>query len=435
MTTLQRGMFGTDYRVAADCADCGCMVLGGTEYEGDTLCAECFDARDLVVCVNCSKIIDANDSHKTPDDDDWCEDCYDAVYTCCEHCDDPVARDDTVTVRVGSAYRNSEEGWCKSCADNHATRCDDCCEYVNNDDSYCTAGGSDICESCYYDHYFTCEGCGEVYHNDDYYGNDDGSYCEDCRPCQGDYEPNGFRNRSGSLTELGSARCYGIELETDDCEDYYELENHAAWGAKDDPTVCGKEFFSDILEGDDGLQAIRDWARLASCNGWRAGSNAGYHLHIDLRGESDDSMYAVAYAYRATQELWWGFVESRRRGTTYAMSLRYSRYGITQAAASMPYYEWVNQWDRYNWANVSAYSRHKTIEIRLHQGTCNGDEVINWVKAHTRFVDWAATKGLAGVQEALDGKSNAEIMEIIGCKAWQDVELFEYYARKAASYR
>jgi hypothetical protein len=435
MSITQLGMFGQNYKVAADCMDCGCMVSGGTEYDGGTLCAICFDERDLITCANCGIVVDSYDSYKAPDDNDWCDECYQDTFSTCEHCDDPVIAENMITVQTGSSYRNNAELWCENCTDRNATRCDDCGDYVDNDYYYRTAHGDNVCDSCYCDNYFTCDSCGDVYHTDDYYGDDYGAYCEGCRPSEGDFEPSGFRNHSGSLTEIGSARCYGIELETDECDSYYDLEG-TAWGAKDDPTVNGKEFFSNILEGDDGLQEVRDWGNLARRNGWRAGSNAGFHLHLDLRGESDDSMFAIAYAYRATEALWLSFVERRRRDCTYAMSLRYDCYDIEVGARETGSYAgWAGRYDRYNWANVKAYGRHYTIEIRLHQGTCNGDEVINWIKAHTRFADWAATKGLTGVKEVLDGKDYQEMFKLISREAWQDDELSEYYARKAASYR
>jgi hypothetical protein len=260
---------------------------------------------------------------------------------------------------------------------------------------------------------------------------DDGCLCEDCDTCGEDFGPSGFRNRSGCVTETGSARCYGIELETDRCDGYSDLHDSGAWGAKNDPTVSGKEFYSDILNGDEGLDAVREWAELAESNNWYASSGAGYHLHIDMRNESDDSLYAIAYAYRATQEVWLKFVSRDRRNNSYCHRCSWDCADIPANADDRSFYSWSRRTTRYMWFNTCSFTSHSTFEIRSHEGTCDGDAVINWVKAHTRFADWASTKGLDGVREALDGLNEEDMAELIGREAWQDESLCNYYAKKA----
>jgi len=434
MTIAANETFGVDY-LARDyrdvCDDCGELTKCYT-YNGSNLCADCVDERDLFVCENCGDVTDCDEKRETPDGDDWCDECYSDAYMSCERCEDAVANDDAVQVNVYNHYgvgRDSQY-WCEDCADRYATCCDDCGDYYDNEYCRSTASGADICDRCYYDSYFTCEDCGEVYHNDDMGGCEDGCYCNDCTPCCGDFDPAGFRSR-GCCTELGSGRRYGVELETDECDSYYDLDGHAAWGAKDDATVNGKEFFSDVLEGDDGLAAVRDWAGLAAKHGWRAGVNAGFHLHIDLSNDSDDSRFAIAYAYRAAQTVWMSFVAERRRGGYYCDYMRDACGDIERAAADSSYSAFAFRSSRYYWANVSSYSRHRTIEIRAHEGTCDGVAVCNWIKAHTRFADWAGSKGLAGVMDAMNGLDDNEIFELIAREAWQDNELRAYYASRS----
>jgi len=223
-------------------------------------------------------------------------------------------------------------------------------------------------------------------------------------------------------------------LETDECDGYDELRQTAAWGAKNDCTVSGKEFYSDILGGDAGLEAVRNWGKVAKQNGWRAGSDAGYHVHLDMRREEKDSLYAICYAYCATESVWLKFVEAHRSNGPYSHTIRWSLADVISAAGDQSFYSWAGQGTRYEWFNRKAYIQHKTFEIRAHQGTCNETEVINWVKAHTRFADWAATKGLAGVREAFDDKNDSELFAIIACEAWQDKELCDYYSKKAEKY-
>jgi hypothetical protein len=437
-TVTQLGLFGEVYPVSPDCDECECHITGKV-YKGlssETLCKDCFEDADLAVCPNCEETVEHSDLVKNPDGNEWCESCADEDTFECDSCGCRAWNDDCVTVerRRGRYGRSGTDSLCEDCADEKTTRCEDCRETIYCDDAIRTAGGYDICQGCYEDGYITCEDCGEVVHTDDSYCNDYGCYCMDCRPYGEDFHPAGFRNRSGCITEIGSARCYGIELETDECDGYSELESTGAWGAKNDCTVSGKEFYSDILSGDAGLQAVRDWGRLARRNGWNAGSSAGYHLHLDMRREDDDTLYAICYAYWATESVWLKFVESRRSSGTYSHTLRWNGSDIINAAGDQSFYSWAGRGTRYEWFNRTAYTQHETFEIRAHQGTCDEDEVINWVKAHTRFADWAATKGLADVQEALDSKTDAELFDLIADEIWQDDDLRDYYADKAREY-
>lgn len=438
MTTTQLGLFGTDYAVSPTCADCG-RVIGETVrngLDGEPLCADCFNNADLVVCPTCEDTFDRADCTETPDGELWCEECVDAETVECAACNDRIWNDDAVEVVRRRGWRGNRETdhLCESCADDDTTVCDDCGDQCYRDDSHTTTGDYDVCDWCYETSYSTCEDCGRAVHHDDCVCTDYSCYCSDCRPHGGDFGPAGFRNRSGRITEIGSARCFGVELETDDCDGYTELDGDPAWGAKDDCTVSGKEFYSDILDGDEGLDAVRAWAKLADCNGWSAGYNAGYHLHLDMRNESDDSLYAIAYAYRACQEVWLAFVPERRSNGSYSHTCRWGLRDVTESAEERSFYSWAGRGTRYNWINCTAYTQHNTFEVRAHHGTCDGDEVCNWIKAHTRFADWASNKGLAGVQEALGNLSDAEKFDLIAREAWQDDELRDYYAEKADEY-
>lgn len=422
-------------KVCVVCNDCEETITGDVrkDLNGNSICEDCFEDADLAVCENCDKVKDRDACRSNPDGDLWCDDCMCDSCCTCEHCDNEVWSDyiNEVTVINRRTWRADSEYWCESCIDRDAFHCDDCGGTYSDAEVIHTAGGSGICQSCYEDYYFTCEDCGEVFHHDDTSNSDDGCFCQDCGHCGEDFGPSGFRNRSGRVTETGSARCYGIELETDRCEGYSDLDGSGAWGAKNDPTVSGKEFYSDILNGDEGLDAVREWAELADRNRWYASSSAGYHLHIDMRNESDDQLYAIAYAYRATQEVWLKFVSRERSNGTYSHRCSWDTLDIPVNADERSFYSWSRQTTRYMWFNTNAFSAHSTFEIRAHEGTCDGDAVINWVKAHTRFADWASSKGLDGVRKALDSLDDDALFDLIAREAWQDDELRDYYAKKA----
>jgi len=292
--------------------------------------------------------------------------------------------------------------------------------------------GDSLCEDCWCESYINCEQCGDVISIDDCFTCNGYHYCRDCNSetdCSGNFRPNGFCNRSGRTTDTGSERCFGLELETDRCDDYNNLANGGAWGAKNDPSCNGKEFYSDILDGDEGLVAIAELADLAKQNNWQVCRSCGYHLHIDMRQENDDSLFAAAYAYRATQILWQHFVDNHRHSNPYCHPARWSCVDISDYHGS--FRQFVRSiGGRYAWVNLRAYEEYSTFEIRLHHASLDGNEICNWVKAHIRFVDWATTIGYDKVKEKMENTSIKEQFDIIAREAWQDDKLRTYYARK-----
>jgi hypothetical protein len=343
----------------------------------------------------------------------------------CAACNETVPSADLIVTRRDTV--------CVHCAEDAGYfQCNGCEDWTHGYDGREGADGDCYCESCYSTRFVGCEECGYTLYRGDSTYHAGCYYCHSCAPQAENFSPSGFNSR-GCTSRIGSERCYGIELETNDCDDYHELVDSGAWGAKDDCSVNGKEFYSAILSGDDGLDAVATIAACASRNDWKAGNGCGYHLHLDMRGENDDSRYAAAYAYCATASIWHDFVAEARRGDIYCSRIRWDCADLTAyAGRGNSFYSFVgNLAGGRRWINLDAINTHTTFEVRLHQGSIDGIEVCNWVKAHTRFVDWACTIGLAGIVEKLDGKTHAEKFEIIASEAWRDDDLRAYYADKA----
>jgi hypothetical protein len=71
----------------------------------------------------------------------------------------------------------------------------------------------------------------------------------------------------------------------------------------------------------------------------------------------------------------------------------------------------------------------------LHTATLDADKVCNWVKAHTRFIDWAAGKTLDEIDEIFGGigsstKSKFRAIATI----WADTELTDFYGSRAREF-
>jgi len=367
-------------------------IIDNNGFNKIILCTNCAKHQGLAVCERCDVVYDTDDLHDC-DDHLLCDDC---------------ARD---------------AGWCN---------CADCDSWLDPNEQYTISNCTVVCEECFSVSYGYCNECGEAYAQDELSTFENGVFCDSCSLQEGyggNFTPAEFVNKSGCTTQIGSERCYGLELETDTCDNYNDLRCNGAWGAKNDPTCRGKELYSGILNGDAGLTAVTNLTDLADKNNWETSENCGYHLHIDMRQESDDSLFAAAYAYRAAQTVWRSFINDVRLDNAYCHSARFTCDDLASYSGRFCHFVTDSISSRYSWINLVAYYRHTTFEVRLHPGTCNKCEIINWIKAHLRFVDWACTIGFKGIQEKLAGLDCGEIFNLIAHEAWNDSDLTEYYAR------
>lgn len=92
-------------------------------------------------------------------------------------------------------------------------------------------------------------------------------------------------------------------------------------------------------------------------------STCGLHVHIDCRRRDPDLVFTRLY--RALPWLY-AVVSDDRRDNSYCRR---------NASPDMR-----DQRDRYRALNGEAYDRHKTIEVRLHQGTVSAETIKHWVR-------------------------------------------------------
>lgn len=374
---------------------------------------------DLVECVDTGNRIERDDAIAC-DDGSYCES-QDSVTTCpdCDgtfHCD----------------VIDDNDGHCEQCRRDNYTECTACGDVIHNDRRITCESGDDYCESCYSDRFYHCDNCGAEVHRDDVVCRNGECYCEGCAPADEDEERDSEYNWRGrdSYAKVGSRRKFGVELETSNSDGWTDWIDNTPFGAKHDGSVDGKEFVSPVLYGDDGIDAVNDLCRLASRNGCTVNRSCGYHLHLDMSNESDDSLKSIALAYAYTQELWFDFVSDNRRDNHYCHN------NVTNGRV---YWDVATIKDgsgrprpntRYIWVNWAAYDSHKTCEIRLHQGTLDGREVCNWIKAHTRFVDYVSKLTPGQVTRIFGNKTKKAQMRNLR-DLWKDAELSDYYAEKA----
>lgn len=369
----------------------------------------------------------------------------------CEDSGNRIERDDAIEAADGTFFEHRDsvtecpdcgdtygcdvidehDGHCETCRRDNYTECHACGDVIANDDRTTCEGGNDYCRDCYCDRFYTCDDCGCEVHRDDVVSRRDGCYCSSCAPCDEDSERDSvssWRNRGGHA-KVGSRRNFGVELETSNSDGWSEWIDNTPFGAKHDGSVDGKEFVSPVLNGDDGIDAVDNLCNYAKRNGCTVNRSCGYHLHIDMSGESAEELQRIALAYAYTREFWFGCVAESRRSNHYCHS---NVYGgdvywdehTIKAGSGRP-----RPTTRYIWANWSAYSAHNTLEIRLHEGTLDGRAVCNWIKAHLRFVDYVKGLTIGQITRIFGNKSLKAQMRNMR-DLWKDAELSDYYAEK-----
>ncbi len=431
----------------AECINCGIWFNEADlrKHNDKYHCEECADSLDLVECVECCLLFDNDDvvvdgycvDCAVGNDYDKCDNCgewtenthyYDGECYCdgcfgdldigfCEGCDEWKDSDDLVD--CGSTF------YCEGCAGYRGWhKCEGCGVWDEN--TY--EGGREVwCSDCFYDRFFICEGCSDTFDNDDGVNTDNGTFCNACVPYTdgGDYYPQFTYMKENSFSKVGSDRRYGLELESQTCPNYMEL-NHTGWGAKPDGSIRGKEFYSAIFRGNRGLRSIRKVCNYANEHNWVACRSCGYHLHLNMRYENVDSLKAIAYAYYATRNTWLGFVNNRRHNIPYCRAMDSNNGNVGHITDLTEWNEYCSNFNRDIWVNWQAYRAYKSLEIRLHEGTFDADKVCNWVRAHITFVDWASRLGYDDTVSIVDIMGHKELLSDIwgnaGCE-----NLAEFY--------
>lgn len=238
-----------------------------------------------------------------------------------------------------------------------------------------------------------------------------------------------------TATQLGgSLRRFGVELEASEVSAVMDAKHASpAFGVKSDGSVngAGLEFYSPILQGDAGFDAVVALCKYAEAHGWDADDSCGYHLHLDATGLNSEQRKVVLYAYKLTEQLWARFVSVGRTERSYCRPIPLDAIEIKRRTFSDTYnYIEYSHAGRYTWCNIMSLGVHKTIEIRLHFGTFNAADVTNWIKAHLLFMDFVATKTLDEV-EALFADKTVAGQYLALEKIWGDRGLSEFYRRRA----
>lgn len=136
----------------------------------------------------------------------------------------------------------------------------------------------------------------------------------------------------------------------------------------------GSDFELRVLVRETQLKSSLDkLAKFLKKGKFGANQSCGLHVHLDMRNRS---MLDAYDKLRKFQDLMFGMVsEDRQR----------DKHGYCA------YVRDFNQNQRYVAINKNAYNEHRTLEIRLHQGTVDTKQIGNWINLLLKMVNSKST--------------------------------------------
>jgi hypothetical protein len=306
-----------------------------------------------------------------------------------------------------------------------------------------------ICNLCIATRYVFCADCGELLHwppscrlsaggqhyrGGAVYAINNELYCGSCHDDHinlSDYwSSKPFDQSFATYQRILSKRKFGVEIETSCCADSKKLRGQTNFGCKSDSTINGYEFDSPILYGDEGLDYIREFLGFADNHVWQTNSDCGCHTHYDMRDESNEQLYRIAYAYAKTYTMWRRCVPPNRGINSYCGRPSYTLSDIRRALLSgRSFDDFVSCCDRYDYVNLRAYKYLKTFEIRLLEGTIDAEMICNWITIHCRFIDAVENLSFDEISEMFHMEHTVQFRALVSLI--DDTDLTDWLATRA----
>jgi len=284
--------------------------------------------------------------------------------------------------------------------------------YINPRNGGVENSNSVLCQQCY----------GNWQHENDSQRRNKGIYY---------WRPKALDVSIATYKRIGSKRKFGVEIETASCGRHFDLHGKTNFGCKGDCSISGLEFDSPILYGDEGLEYIEYFMEFADDHNWNVDEDCGCHTHYDMRDESDESLFRIAYAYAHTYDFWACFVPRYRRENGYCHELSYTLEDIRNAGQHS-FSNWCLDNDRYDYINTGAYNQHITFENRLLEGSLDANDICSWITLHCRFMDHVKKLHFDALDQFFDKPPRAIFTALAGI--FDNTELTNWMASKSRQY-
>lgn len=308
-----------------------------------------------------------------------CDDCVNEHLTNCDTC--------SVVLEQDSAFYYDELAYCPL----HRTEfveCYECGDSIPLGDSV-EVGNHSICRYCNDENYGPCEDCSTVIRIEDGL-HDDGVYCRNCSNRQ-----EKMISQTFNLNKF--SRFVGVEIEFTTPT----LPKLREWGhlkydgsIRSDKSHHLREFASFAFNGDLLLNMIDKVSRELYRVKAEVNKSCGLHVHLDMQQSTDAQQQNICAWWQIFEPVFFAICSPSRRQNQFANST----IAITDRT-------WRRE--RYYALNISALGRHGTYEIRLHQGSVNGEKIKSWILVLLSFFEIfgevpSSTKRLTRVQNFSD---------------------------------
>lgn len=140
---------------------------------------------------------------------------------------------------------------------------------------------------------------------------------------------------------------------------------------------CGHEV-TVIVEQDNFEVKLREIMAVINKEGYKVSINCGTHVHLDMRNRDIKLAYNNLYM---AQKFLRKFLTKERRSNRYCSVNNYSSFDEQLEHQK-------SNSDRYCGINTLSLKKHGTLEIRMHQGTLNADNLVTWIKVLCKVIDF-----------------------------------------------
>lgn len=410
---------------------------------------------NVFVCIHCQK--EYEDIFKNEIDNKLvCDDCKDELYVKCSDCE-------KLTLKETTKLTANNNLICEECFRAHYFSCQDCGDIHPLDNSRTGADDYPYCEHCFDELFRYCSSCENVVWQRDAYTDDNGDYyCSCCWEEHNNDDEDDYCDYSEitfnppdkpTFIELPYTRTYGVELETSKNPDsYFE----GVFKCVHDGSITGREYVSPILQGDEGLDTIRDFCTDANDNGLDVDRACGYHLHIGSKDISFRKLKNVLLVYKYFEPLIYSMIAPSRKDSNWCRSIGFNIQQIIKCQSEKElqilYYSFNNDVNKHH---IKSYCKHKyqpqryaglnlhshwfrsTIEIRYANGTINSTKVINWIKLHLTLIDYALKHKTATILKLFpNSDSLGELKNILTQSPLLDREkVYEYIVQRIEHFK
>ena len=204
---------------------------------------------------------------------------------------------------------------------------------------------------------------------------------------------------------MNEVRTKGVEIQS---EGYNHRDNEVYFKIVSDASIRGDmaaEVVSPILKGKEGLDSLKKVCESLNTIGAKVNKSCGLHVHLDARDMSIEHWRNLIINYARLENIIDGFMAESRRGNNNCFCRSISL--MPRLEATILHCNSVEEIaryfsTRYTKVNIEAYSRHKTVEFRQHQGSIDFEKISMWLNFLQKLLAYSknnSVENCAGIDD------------------------------------